>query len=244
MKLIKEVFARIWAVWGLILFVVTILVAFIFYSPCFFMKEPSAGRYHRKISGIWMLVYLNGIGCPFEVKGREYFQPGKNYVITCNHNSLFDILITTPFMPGANKTIAKSSLAFIPIFGWIYGAGSVLVNRKDEKSRRESFWKMKQALDLGFHMVIYPEGTRNRTAEPLKSFYDGAFKLAVDTHHAVIPAVLFNTREVLPVNKVFYLFPHKLEMHFLPPVESEHITVKELKAKVFRMMWNYYEANR
>jgi 1-acyl-sn-glycerol-3-phosphate acyltransferase len=243
MKILKEIFARIWAIWGLTWFVVTILVAVIFYSPCFFMKEPAAGKYHRKVSRAWMVVYLYLIGCPFKVKGSEYFQPGKNYVVTCNHNSLFDILITTPFMPGANKTIAKSSLATIPIFGWIYAAGSVLVDRKDEKSRRESFRKMKHALDLGFHMVIYPEGTRNRTGQPLKSFYDGAFKLASESGKDIMPAILFNTRKVLPVNKPLYLYPRKLEMHFLPPVQSVDLSPKELKEKVFRMMWDYYEAN-
>jgi len=244
MKILKEIFARIWALWGLICFVVTILIAFIFYSPCFFMKEPAAGKYHRIVSRVWMVVYLHLIACPFKVKGREYFQPGKNYVITCNHNSLADILITTPFMPSANKTIAKSGLAYIPVFGWIYAAGSVLVDRKNEKSRRESFKKMKHALDLGFHMVIYPEGTRNRTDQPLKSFYEGAFRLAIETQKQIMPAVLFNTRKVLPVKKTFYLFPQKLEMHFLPPVDSRNISVKELKEKVFRVMWDYYEANK
>lgn len=244
MKIFKEIFARIWALWGFILFVVTILIAFIFYSPCFFMKEPAAGKYHRIISRGWMTVYLNLIGCPFKVKGSEHFEPGKNYVVTCNHNSLFDILIATPFMPSANKTIAKSGLAAIPVFGWIYAAGSVLVDRKDERSRRKSFLKMKHALDMGFHMVIYPEGTRNRSDQPLKSFYDGAFRLAVDTKKPIMPTIIFNTRKVVPVNNFFYLYPNKLEMHFLPPVESTNISAKELKEKVFRMMWDYYEANK
>jgi 1-acyl-sn-glycerol-3-phosphate acyltransferase len=244
MRLFKEIFARFWALWGLILFIITILIAFIFYSPCFFMKEPSAGKYHRLISRAWMTVYLNLIACPFKVKGSEYFQSEKIYVVTCNHNSLADILITTPFMPAANKTIAKSSLAYIPVFGWIYAAGSVLVNRKNEKSRRESFRKMVHALDLGFNMVIYPEGTRNRTNDPLKSFYDGAFKLAIETQKQIMPAILFNTRKVLPVNKPFYLYPQKLEMHFLPPIDSTNISQKELKVKVFRIMWDYYEANK
>src|SRR6476469_6423664 len=231
MKILKEIFSRIWALWGLICFVVTILIAFIFYSPCFFMKEPAAGKYHRIVSRVWMVVYLHLIACPFKVKGREYFQPGKNYVVTCNHNSLLDILIATPFMPSANKTIAKSSLAYIPVFGWIYAAGSVLVNRKSDKSRRESFHEMKRMLDLGFHMVIYPEGTRNRTDDPLKSFYDGAFKLAVEARKPIIPAIIFNTKKILPVHKKFYLYPHKLEMHFLPPIKSSNISSKELKVK-------------
>src|SRR2546423_8569829 len=105
-----EIFARFWAVWGLIVFLTTIMIAFIFYIPCFIIKEPYAGRWHRKVSRGWMIVFLNLVGCSFKVKGSEHFQPGKNYVVTCNHNSLFAILVATPFMPSANKTIAKSSL--------------------------------------------------------------------------------------------------------------------------------------
>ena len=49
-------------------------------------------------------------------------------------------------------------------------AGSILIDRKSEKSRKESFRKMNWALRIGLDMVIYPEGTRNRTNDPLKIF--------------------------------------------------------------------------
>lgn len=102
---------------------------------------------------------------------------------------------------------------------------------------------MKRMLALGLDMVIYPEGTRNRTTEPLKKFYDGAFKLAVDTKKPVLPAILFHTKKVLPANRFFYLYPHKLEMHFLPAVSSVGISSDELKQQVFTTMWEYYAEN-
>ena len=77
-------------------------------------------------------------------------------------------------------------------------------------SRDHHFEKMKAVLANGMHMSIYPEGTRNRTSEPLKKFHDGAFKLAVDTGHAIIPAIMLNTKKVLPPGKAFYFWPHKL----------------------------------
>lgn len=93
-------------------------------------------------------------------------------------------------------------------------------------------------------MCIYPEGTRNRTGQPLKKFYDGAFKLATDTGNAVIPTLIFNTGKALPVNKFFYLLPHTLEIHFLAPIESKGKQSDALKDEVFQTMWNYYDANR
>jgi len=164
--------------------------------------------------------------------------------VVCNHNSLLDVPATTPFMPAPNKTIAKKSFANVPLFGWIYRAGSVLVDRNSDKSRRESIDKMKHVLSIGLDMCIYPEGTRNRTGEPLKKFYDGAFRLAVDTGKPVIPVVLFNTRKVLPAGKIFYMLPYRLRMDILPPISSSNITHTELKEQVFKIMWDYYEANK
>ena len=89
-------------------------------------------------------------------------------------------------------------------------------------------------------MCIYPEGTRNRSNEPLKTFYDGAFKLAVETKTAIIPALIFNTKKALPANKPFYFLPHKLEMHFLEPISTDGNNVDQLKEKVFAVMKDYY----
>lgn len=220
------------------------LIAIVFYLPCFIIKEPTAARWHRRVSRVWMTVFLNLIGCPLKVVGKQHYNKQKNYIIVCNHNSLMDVPVTTPFMPRANKTIAKKEFSYVPIFGWIYTLGSVLVDRKSEQSRRKSYDKMKHVLAIGLDMVIYPEGTRNRSDEPLKSFYDGAFRLAADTKKPILPSLIFNTKKVMPANKPFFLWPKKLQLHFLPEVDVAQLSSKQLKEKVFEQMWNYYEANK
>ena len=156
-----------------------------------------------------------------------------------------DIPITTPQIPGPNKTIAKAELAKIPLFGLIYSRGSVLVDRKSDRSRKESYSKMKAVLEQGLHMCIYPEGTRNKTNDPLKSFHDGAFKLAADTGKSIIPALLFNTGKVMPgSSKPFYLWPATIRMDFLEPVAvNPGDTAADLKEKVFKIMYDYYKTN-
>ena len=165
------------------------------------------------------------------------------YIVTCNHNALLDIPLSSPFIPGANQTIAKKDFLKVPLFGWYYNRGSVIVDRHSDASRRKSFELMKGALDKGMHMCIYPEGTRNKTDQPLKKFYDGAFKLAIDTNHAIIPAVIFNTKKALSSKYFFYFLPKKLSIHFIPPIEPGNLTVEELKQKVFNTMSAYYTAN-
>jgi 1-acyl-sn-glycerol-3-phosphate acyltransferase len=244
MKILRETAGRVWALWALLLFAGTMLFFVWFYLFCFVMKEPAASRWHRRVSRAWMFIFLNLAGCPLKLVGRQNFKKGQNYVVVCNHNSLMDVPVTTPYMPNANKTIAKKSFTKVPLFGWIYAAGAVLVDRKSDKSRRDSYEQMKKTLATGLDMVIYPEGTRNKTGQPLKSFYDGAFRLAVDAGKPILPVLLFNTQKILPAGKPFFMLPGKIEMHFLPPISSEGITHPELKEKIFRIMWDYYEANR
>ena len=93
---------------------------------------------------------------------------------------------------------------------------------------------------MGLHMCIYPEGTRNKTKEPLQRFHDGAFRLAVDTGKSIIPAVIFYTNKVLPRHKTFYFWPHRVEMHFLPPVPSVGKEASALREEVFHLMKDYY----
>src|SRR5690606_38118846 len=109
--------------------------------------------------------------------------------------------------------------------------------RKSDRSRKESLGKMKAVLDAGLHMCIYPEGTRNKTREPLKSFHDGAFKLARDTGKPIIPVLIFNTKKVLPgSSKPFYLRPATIYMQFLEPIPVQpEDTVAGLKDKVFHI---------
>ncbi len=243
MKIVKEIFGRIWAFWGLISFVGTFLIIFIPSMLSHLMPDPKGQKFFISVSRIWMTVWLYMVGCPLKVRGREHFKKGSTYIVTCNHNSMLDIPISCPFIPGGNKTIAKDSFTKVPLFGWFYRRGAVLVNRKSEISRRQSFDEMKKVLAKGMHMSVYPEGTRNRTNEPLKKFHDGAFKLAVATNTAIIPAIIFNTKKALPVNKSFYFIPHKLEMHFLPPIPVGTQSADQLKEKVFTVMSDYYSRN-
>jgi 1-acyl-sn-glycerol-3-phosphate acyltransferase len=67
--------------------------------------------------------------------------------------------------------------------------------------------------------------------------------LAIDTNHAIIPAVIFNTKKALSSNYFFYLLPKKLSIHFLPAIEPDNLTVDELKQKVFDTMRAYYTEN-
>jgi 1-acyl-sn-glycerol-3-phosphate acyltransferase len=242
MKFIKEVIGRICALWAILAFVATLLVIMVpFLLFSYSVSDPKKTRRFAALSRVWMGFYLPIIGCPLVVRGRKNFVRGENYIVVSNHNSFMDVPISYPAIPGGNKTIAKIEIAKVPLFGLVYQTGSVLVDRKSEASRKESYLKMRRVLEMGLNMCLYPEGTRNVTDQPLKPFHDGAFRLAIDTGKAIIPSLIFNTRKVLPANKSFFLLPHKMEMHFLPPVRVQPgDTTQSLKERVHKIMYDYY----
>ena len=236
-----DILGRIWAFWGLLTFIATFLIIFLPSMVSYLIPGPKGQNFFIVVSKIWMWTWLRLIGCPVKIKGLENFIKGKNYVVTFNHNALLDIPLSAPFIPGGNKTIAKTSFAKVPIFGWFYKRGSILVDRDNNRSRLKSFEDMKMVLRQGLHMCIYPEGTRNRTNQPIKQFFDGAFKLAIDTGKDVVPCLIFGTKAAMPVHKTFYLKPTKLQMHFLPAVTPDGMKAPAFKEKVFKIMLDYYE---
>lgn len=239
----KAILARILALWAAIMFIGSMLVVLIPIWATRFWPEPRRTDIMIKISRGWMAFFFFSTGLRLKIRGRENFQPGQNYIITCNHRSLMDVPITSPGIPGANKTIAKASMARIPLFGIIYKRGSILVDRRSDASRKDSYRAMRWVLETGMHMCIYPEGTRNRTNKPLKDFHDGAFRLAADSGKPIMPTVILGTDKVLPSDKSFWFWPSRLEMHFLKPVEmTPGVNAATLKEKVFRIMWDHIES--
>jgi 1-acyl-sn-glycerol-3-phosphate acyltransferase len=233
----KNIFARFWAVWGLITFVTTFMIVLIPTLFYYLFKNKIRGqKYFIFISNIWMRIWLCLIGCRLTISGKNNFIENKNYIVVFNHNALLDIPLSAPFVPGAHKTIGKASFSKVPLFGLFYKIGAILIDRGDEKSRTKSYEDMKQVLNKGMHMCIYPEGTRNRTNQVLKPFFDGAFKLSVETQNEIIPCIITGTKTAMPIDKVFYLLPTKLSMMFLPAVSPEGFTAKTMNVHVHELM--------
>lgn len=233
--MLKAVFARFWAIWGLTVFVTSLLLAYPFFLLIGRISEPSRSQKAYIVFRIWMRIVLPLLGIRIRTSGREHFEKGHNYVVVCNHRSFMDIPVTTTRIPGPNKTIAKVEMSRIPIFGAIYRIGSVLVDRKDSKSRADSYQQMKMVLASGLHMLIYPEGTRNNSMLPLTKFHSGAFKLAVETQTPVIPATLIGTDNILPNKQFLYLLPGTINFDIMPAIAPGN-DADSLRNKIFEKM--------
>lgn len=240
----KDIIARIYFVYGMLLFAITMLpVALVFFIIRNTANERVSSIVIQKGFQIWMGIYMPLIFCPVRHKGREHFKKGQNYVVTLNHNTLADVPVSSPGIPGPNRTLAKVELSKIPIFGYIYSSGSILLTRSDAQSRKDSIPQMIEALNKGLHLCLFPEGTRNKTDQPLARFYDGAFKVAIAAQKPIIPGLIFGTKAILHPTKKIWAWPHKIEIHFLPAIETEGLIANDndkLKQEVFEKMKAYY----
>ena len=237
---LKLVLGRLYCTWAALLFIGTMVVALVpVWLATKLAAEPLRTRIVHRVFRMWMGIYLPLIFCPVRRRGIQHFAPGQNYVVACNHNSFMDVPVTSPYIPGANKTLAKVEIARVPLFGIIYAAGAILVDRKNERSRRDSFSRMEKTLHQGLHLCLYPEGTRNKGNALLQPFHKGAFVTAVKAQKPIMPAVLSNTALILPTNPRFWAWPRAIRFHFLPPVETAGLTqadVPHLKEQIYEMM--------
>ena len=74
----------------------------------------------------------------------------------------------------------------------------MVVDRGSQESRKKSLGYLKKILNLGINILIFPEGTQNRTKEIMQPFKEGAFKIAVDTGQAIQPLAVIGAGALMP----------------------------------------------
>jgi len=163
----------------------------------------------------------------------------KRYIFVANHTSYIDIpqLLRATRQPV--RVLGRHDLAKVPVFGTIYKAAAILVDRSSRENRAKSLTSMKNVLDEGISIFIFPEGTFNESEEPLKHFYDGAFKLAIDTGVSIKPIIFPDTTRRLNHKSIFSFTPgicRSVYLEEIKPNTDSASGMAELKQTVFERM--------
>lgn len=183
----------------------------------------------------WIFSKLNFI--PYEVSGRENMEKGCAYICVSNHTSFLDIPGICLALPGQFRPMAKKELLKIPVFGWIAAVATVIVDRSSPESRRSSLEKLTATLRKGISVLIFAEGTQNRSDAPLQPFKDGAFRMAMETGRPLLPMVIMGAGKLMPPGK-FYIAPGRIRIRIGEPIEvkSSGLSQPELKKLTYDRM--------
>ncbi len=166
--------------------------------------------------------------------------PRHPVVFVFNHISYLDIpFLLKTFNKQTIRILGKAEMAKIPIFGYIYKKAAVMVERGDAEHRAKSVNILKAVLRKNISIVIAPEGTFNMTNKPLKEFYNGAFRIAIETKTPIKPVLFLDAYDRLNYHSVFSFSPGRSRAVFLEEIsvtafESENLG--ELKQLVFNKM--------
>lgn len=187
---------------------------------------------------LWAQSFHCFSGIRYRLRGREHLKAGQSYIFTPNHTSYLDIPALPLIAHHSFKPLSKKEVGNIPVFGLLAKAVTVMVDRSDAEHRRQSIVKLSRALKAGTSLLIFPEGTINKTNKPLTNFYDGAFRIAIETQTPVVPVVIKGASARMPARS-WFMRPGLISIEILPPVTTAGLQLSELpelKAYVFSKM--------
>jgi 1-acyl-sn-glycerol-3-phosphate acyltransferase len=100
--------------------------------------------------------------------------------------------------------------------------------RGDRDSTVAAIEACKDRLAKRASVMIFPEGTRSKTAD-LLPFKDGAFRLAIETQTPILPIAVAGTRACMAKGS-FQFRPARAVAEVLDPVEVQGLTLADLPA--------------
>lgn len=143
----------------------------------------------------WLIMNLGRFymhGKVHKIEKQAPLSQGRPLIFTPNHGFVEDALCSII----TAKEHAYLVFGTLPhFFNTTYGLaaymnGSILINRKDKASKQALMEKAVAAMELGTNIIMYPEGTWNKSPNRLMlNYWPGVFRLAKRTNALIVPVV-------------------------------------------------------
>jgi 1-acyl-sn-glycerol-3-phosphate acyltransferase len=227
MKGIRRFFQIVYCIYALTSFIIImfLVLPFVIVFSLFGIK---GGNLVYSACNVWGRIWYACIGIRHKETYEAPHDRSRQYIFVANHSSYMDIPAAIRCMHQPIRVLGKSETAKIPVFGWIYRAAVILVERSSTEKRARSVRALKAALRRGISIFIFPEGTFNETGKPLKEFYDGAFRVAIETQTPIKPLLFIDTLDRMHWDGIFELTPGKSEVVFMKEIAVDNYTMKQL----------------
>ncbi len=218
----------IYSVYAIVLFTAILLLVIPLAFVAALFGPVRGGNFIYKVMRIWGFTWYFLVGIRHRNIYDGDYDPTGHYIFVANHTSYLDIPPIMMALRQPVRVLAKYEMSKIPLFGIVYKSITILVDRRDADKRAASLQLMKDFLRRHISIFIFPEGTFNETGQPLKDFYDGAFRIAIETATPVKPIVFPDNLQRLHYSSIFSFTPGISRAVFLPVVPVAGLTPEDL----------------
>ena len=163
----------------------------------------------------------------------------KAYIFLSNHISYLDAAIIVKAYRQPIRPLGKVEMSKVPVFGLIYRNAIVTVDRSSAANRANSVRILKSLINKGISVLVFPEGTFNMGTTPLKEFYDGAFRVAIETQTPIKPVLFLDAYRRMPYESMFLMTPGSSRIVYLDEISVAGYTLANmeiLKDKVYNII--------
>ena len=226
----KRILLWLYNIYAALVFIALMIPMFLFAVVVSFAGHIKGGNLIYKGCRVWAHIWF---GLIFIRHKNIYEQkPDKHasYIFVANHISYLDAPIVVKTFKKPLRALGKVEVSSVPIFGFIYRKAIVTVDRSSTGNRARSVQILKSILKKGISILVFPEGTFNTTNEPLKSFYDGAFRIAIETGTPIVPVLFLDGYNRMPYKFLFSLNHGRSRSVFLSPIAVEGLVIKDVAA--------------
>ena len=239
MKIILKPLQLLYVIYAFIVFVALMVPVFVWALVVIPFGKIKGGNLIYRGCMVWADIWFALIFIHHKNIYEQKPRKGASYIFVANHISYMDVPVIVKTFRQPVRPLGKAQLAKVPVFGFIYKNAIVTVDRSDASHRAQSVRLLKSIINKGISVLVFPEGTFNETNKPLKHFYDGAFRVAIETGTPVKPVILLDTYDRLHYRSIFSLTPGKSRAIFLEEVPTVDLTlndVKYLNEKIYALM--------
>ena len=172
----------------------------------------------------WVEAISPKLGLTYEVYGEENIPDPADgpFMIYSNHQGYADLAATLWLMKD------HSQLAYVAKEEWRkYGVlhdaveytRSIFLKRDNPKEAVRALGDAKKVLDMGFNMIIFPEGTRSKGHE-MGEFKAGAFKFAEKAKVPILPVTIDGSYKLFEEKGSWQPCHIKITVHPLVHIEN------------------------
>ena len=174
--------------------------------------------------GVGLALGLAGIR--YRVHHRERIPRDRAVVFCSNHESNVDPPVLFQALHKRLHVLFKAELKKLPILGAVMVAGGfVPVERDRREASMVSIERAAESIRAGNSFLIFPEGTRSRSAE-LLPFKKGGFIMAIKAQAAIVPVAVSGGRAAMRKGS-WIVRPVMVDVKIGDPVETKGMSLDD-----------------